>query len=163
MRLFDKLLKRNKQEEQHIEEQQVNENLPPKYKRETVKERYPDGLPLEVLQNIDYSKYGAVLKQQQLLPPSYDRNPASVEIRIVGSIPKVWLKFKSKTSNSFRTVTIYRYDVSIAKQGSKIYKDADLMQIEWENFCERIMWLYEKGFKLWHVNQIKLKDEELDL
>ena len=101
MRLFDKLLKRNKQEEQHVEEKQLDENLPPKHKTETVKERYPEGLSLDILKKIDYSKYGAILKQQQLLPPSYDRNPASVKVSLdKDAQPFVKLVFKSKTSAS---------------------------------------------------------------
>ena len=36
-------------------------------------EKYPDGLPLEVLNLIDFKYFGAKLKQEQLLSPSYDR------------------------------------------------------------------------------------------
>jgi len=168
MRLFDKLLKRNQQaeqlEQQLVEEKQLDENLPQRYKRESVKQRYPYGLPLNMLKSINYSKYGAILKQRQLLPPSYDRNPVGVEIRpSEHGDHNIGLIFKSKTSESYRIISIRQYNVSMAINDSFLYDYLPIMSREWENFCERIMWLYDKGFKLWHVNEIKLKDGELDL
>ena len=44
-----------------------------------------------------------------------------------------------------------------------VYDYDPIMSREWENFCERIMWLCEKKYPLHIVNQIKLKDGELDL
>ena len=62
---------------------------------------YPNGLPKNVLEVIDYSKFGAMLKQEQLLPPSYDKKPIKVEIGDWCGYPRVFLTFKSKTSDSF--------------------------------------------------------------
>ena len=56
MRLFDKILKRNEKEQEQTQKQEqlkerpANEWLPINIKKAPVKERYPDGLPLEVLQ-----------------------------------------------------------------------------------------------------------------
>ncbi len=161
MRLFDKLLKRNQQEEQQTEQTQEKERplgqgLPINIRTKTVKERYPDGLPLEVLKQIDYSKYGTILKQQQLLPPSYDRNPVGVEIRpSEHGDHNIGLIFKSKTSESYRIISICRYNVTMAVNDSFLYDYLPIMSREWENFCERIMWLYEKGYKLSLVNHVK--------
>ena len=57
---------------------------------------YPNGLPKNVLEVIDYTKFGAMLKQEQLLPPSYDRRPVNVEIEDLYGKPRVVLTFKSK-------------------------------------------------------------------
>ena len=166
MRLFDKILKRNEKEQEQIQEKErpANQWLPKNIKRKTVKERYPDGLPLYVLKEIDYSLFGARLKQQQLLPPSYDRTPIGVEIRpSENGDHKVKLIFKSKTSASYRIVSLYRFGVTMAKNNSSIHEYMPIMSREWENFCKNTMWLHEKGWPISYVNHIKLKDEELDL
>ena len=100
MRLFDKLLKRNdKEQEQHqkhgmssnelelvstdvkIGEVKVPYPIALNIKKAPFKERYPDGLPLWMLKNIDYSKFGKILKSKELLPPSYDRKSVGVEVK----------------------------------------------------------------------------------
>ncbi len=171
MRLFDKLLKRDIQEQEQIQKQeQVEEksadiNLPPRYKRESVKQRYPDGLPLEFLQKIDYSKFGAILKQRQLLPPSYDRNPVGIEIiPSAYSEHKVRLIFKSKTSASYRLVSIRGYNISMSINNSSTYEYMPIMSREWQKFCTRIMWLADMGLKGFSmVNDFTLTDEEMGL
>ena len=160
MRLFDILLKRNQQKEQEqkqVEEKVLNENFPPIYKRETVKERYPKGLSLRMLQHIDYSKYGAVLKQQQLLPPSYDRRPISVKV-IVGKDgqPNVKLVFKSKTSETYRTISIRGYDVSMGVNMDLVWDFMPIMSREWENFCERVVYCADRGISYSRVNDFSL-------
>lgn len=171
MRLFDKMLKRFSVEEkvrqlqaeldkQYRGEELKHHDLP----KQTFKQKYPNGLPLNILKHLDYSKYGAILKQRQLLPPSYDRNPVGVEIRpSEHGDHNIGLIFKSKTSESYRIISIRQYNVTMAINDSFLYNYMPIMSREWENFCERVMWLYEKGYKLYHVNEIKLKDGELDL
>ena len=80
---------------------------------------YPNGLPKNVLEVIDYSKFGAMLKQEQLLPPSYDKKPIKVEIGDWCGYPRVFLTFKSKTSESFRIVGICRYSVAYSTRMDK--------------------------------------------
>ena len=161
MRLFDKLLKRNNKEQEQkleqVEEKSADINLPQRYKRESVKHRYPDGLPLNILKHLDYSKYGAILKQRQLLPPSYDRKPVGVEIRAseYGG-HNVRLIFKSKTSSSYRVISICGYDISMTVNNSSLYNYMPIMSREWEDFCERIMWLYDRGMSYSFVNDFTL-------
>ena len=161
MRIFDKILKRNQQaeqlEQQRVEEKQLDNNLPPKYKRETVKERYPNGLSLNMLKHLDYSKYGAILKQRQLLPPSYDRNPVGVEIRpSEHGDHNVRLIFKSKTSESYRIISIRQYNVTMAINDSFLYDYMPIMSREWENFCERVVYCADRGISYSRVNDFTL-------
>ncbi|MBQ8615614.1 MAG: hypothetical protein IJ415_03510, partial [Clostridia bacterium] len=90
MGLLTKLFNRKKDEK--IEETKVEKvvdasNTPikdmpltemPIRHEQTVFQKYLNGLPLMVLEDIDYSKFGAMLKQERLLPPSYDRKPIKV-------------------------------------------------------------------------------------
>lgn len=129
-----------------------NENYKPtKIKKEeknkTIKEKYPNGLPLEVLEQIDYKKFGTLLKQNKLLPPSYDRNPADVSIVLVGDIPRLKLTFKSKTSESYRIIAVYRYDVSCAKNNMTAYYTNLLMQEQWRKFAEYVMDYWGSSFR----------------
>lgn len=151
MRLFDKLLKRNQEKVEDVKvEQPKTETVKAK---PTIRERYPDGLPQYVLEWIDYARFGGLLKQAKLLPPSYDKRPAKIEIKRVGDIPRVKLTFKSKTSQSFQTIAIYRYDVSVAKQGSHLYTPNDMMQEYWEAFCEYDMNKWERGYRVEIMNK----------
>ena len=116
MSLLDKLFKRNQQEKLE-ETKQEFVSLASVLKKETsVMDRYPDGLPLMVLEYIDYSKFGAMLKQEQLLPPSYDRRPIKVDIDEDYGRPRVILTFKSKTSDSWRMVSISGYCVTYSEK-----------------------------------------------
>lgn len=106
---------------------------------------YPDGVPLEVLKLIDFKHFGAMLKQEQLLPPSYNRKPSEVTIDVIAS-PVVELIFKSTTSDSYRTVGISRYYVSCGKNGETVNKIDPLMIAVWRRFAERVMWAWERGY-----------------
>lgn len=111
---------------------------------------YPNGLPKNVLEVIDYSKFGAMLKQEQLLPPSYDRKPINVEIEDVRGLPSVILTFKSKTSESYRLVGIYKYYVSYSIRMDKPIKMMEmnpLMIPLWRRFAESVMWKWENGYR----------------
>ena len=131
--------------------------IPLNIKRVPFKERYLDGLTLEVLQEIDYSKYGAILKQRQLLPPSYDRNPVGVEIRpSEHGDHNIGLIFKSKTSESYRIISIRRYNVSMAINDSFLYDYMPIMSREWENFCERVVYCADRGISYSRVNDFTL-------
>ena len=107
---------------------------------------YPDGVPLEVLKLIDFKYFGAMLKQEQLLPPSYDRKPAEVKIDTNFEFPMVSLIFKSKTSNSYWTLGVSRYYVSRGKNGETVHKIDPLMIAVWRRFAEHVMWAWERGY-----------------
>lgn len=161
MRLFDKILKRNEKEQEQkleqVEEKSADINLPQRYKREGVKQRYPHGLPLNILKNLDYSKYGVVLKQQQLLPPSYDRKPVGVEVMpSEHGDHNIKLIFKSKTSASYRIISIRGYDVSMSTNNASIHFYMPIMSREWENFCERVAYCADRGISYSRVNDFTL-------
>ena len=110
---------------------------------------YPDGVPLEVLKLIDFKHFGALLKQEQLLPPSYDRNPIKVEMEDWCGYPRVFLTFKSKTSESYRIVGICRYSVAYSTRMDKPVKVMEtnpLMIPIWRRFAEHVMWAWERGY-----------------
>lgn len=112
-------------------------------------EKYPDGLPIEVLKLIDFKHFGAILKQKQLLPPSYDRKPIKVEIEDWCGYPRVFLTFKSKTSESYRIVGICRYSVAYSlrmDEPIKVMETNPQMIPVWRKFVENVMWAWERGY-----------------
>ncbi len=161
MSLLNKLFKRNKEENEEIKTEKVEDakntaikdmpmtEIPLKYEP-TVFQKYPDGLPLIVLEYIDYSKFGAMLKQERLLPPSYDRKPIKVEIDGVFDKPRVILTFKSKTSDSERMFSIYGYSVASSaksRDSITIMEVKHLMAEVWQKFAEKVMWAWERGYR----------------
>lgn len=152
MRLLEKLFKSKQQEKtkQQIKENVVEKDKEVKINRElTFFEKYPDGLPLEILELIDFKHFGAKLKQEQLLPPSYNRNPIKVEIEDWCGYPRVFLTFKSKTSECYRIVGICRYSVSYSLRMDKPIKvletNPPMIQV-WRRFAENVMWAWERGY-----------------
>jgi len=118
---------------------------------------YPNGLPKNVLEVIDYSKFGAMLKQEQLLPPSYDKKPIKVEIDNRYELPHVVLTFKSKTSESYRLVGIFKYSVSYSTRMNtpiKVMEVNPLMIPLWRRFAESVMWAWENGYRYGLVDKI---------
>ena len=147
MRLIDRLFKRN----QSVKEKEVKQELESLAsvlkKDQGVMDRYPEGLPLMILEYIDYSKFGAMLKQEKLLPPSYDRRPADVGITFIGDVPRLKLTFKSKTSDSIILLSICKYDLSCAKKSDKAYHRNMEMEKIWLEFAKRTMYLWERGYR----------------
>lgn len=116
----------------------------------SVFQKYPDGLPLIVLEYIDYSKFGAMLKQERLLPPSYDRKPIKVEIDEDFGKPRVILTFKSTTSESERMYSIYGYSVASSaksKDSITILEVNHHMSEVWRKFAENVMWAWDRGYR----------------
>lgn len=75
---------------------------------EKPKEKFIEKLSLLELSEINWSDFGAKLKQEQLLPPSYDRHPTSVKFRLSKTNkPVAEIVFNSKTSDSYRTIVIH--------------------------------------------------------
>ena len=147
MTLLDKIFKKNEQEKLE-EAKQEFESLASVLKKEpSVMDRYPDGLPLMVLEYLDYSRFGAMLKQEKLLPPSYDRRPADVGITFIGDVPRLKLMFKSKTSDSIILLSICKYNLSCAKKEDKAYYRNLKMEEQWREFAERTMYLWERGYR----------------
>ena len=113
----------------------------------TFYEKYPDGLPLEILELIDFKHFGAILKQEQLLPPSYDRKPAEIKVYLAAdNLPRVKLIFKSKTSTSFRNVYIMRNEVGCGINEYNSHKYSEELTNVWFNFAQNVMWAWERGY-----------------
>jgi len=154
MGLLGKLFtKKHKEEVQKEEKPQMVEIT---YKQEpTIFQKYPDGLPLDIIQLISYKKFGAMLKENNLLPPSYDKNPIKVEIDQRHGKPRVILTFKSKTSESLRQVSIFGYSVAsgkVNKDTLTILEVNCLMQEQWILFVENLMFDWEHGDRFKHLN-----------
>lgn len=119
-------------------------------KNKTVKEKYPNGLPVHVLKQIDYKKFGAMLKQNRLLPPSYDKSPIKIDIDENYEKTRVLLTFKSKTSNSVRTVSVYGYTVAYS---TKINEPITILEVNpmmsklWKDFAEYVMDYWDSSFR----------------
>ncbi|MBO5954831.1 MAG: hypothetical protein J6Q13_02540 [Clostridia bacterium] len=110
---------------------------------------YPDGVPLEVLKLIEFKYFGAMLKQEYLLPPSYDRNPVKVKIDQVLDKPRVVLTFQSTTNKRERTVSIYGYSVAYSINRPHSLKSMEihpLMIGVWRRFAGSVMWAWERGY-----------------
>ena len=156
MRLIDRIFKRNQREKVEEVKREVEPLASVLKKDLTVKERYPEGMPIMVLEYIDYSKFGAMLKQEQLLPPSYDRRPIKVDIDEDYGKPRVILTFKSKTSDSWRQVSISGYSVAYSEkinQPITILEVNSLMSEVWLEFAERTMYLWERGYRFELMDQ----------
>jgi len=71
-------------------------------------DKFVEKFSLLELSNINWCEFGAKLKQEKLLPSSYDRNPTSVKFSLSkDSKPIVTIVFNSKTSDSYRTIMIH--------------------------------------------------------
>lgn len=102
---------------------------------------------LEDLKKFDYKRFGTILKQKQLLPPSYDRKPESVEVYVNNaSEPMVAVTFKSTTSDSYRVFKITPSDIYEYVNGSnegRIYRDKERyeeIRDAWKSFKNSSMW-----------------------
>ena len=149
MRIIERLFKK-KQAEKTEAKQELEPLAKVLKKDQSVIGRYPDGLPLMVLEYLDYGKFGALLKQDQLLPPSYDRRPIKVDIDEDYGKPRVILTFKSKTSDSWRMVSISGYCVTYSQkinQPITILEVNEQMSKVWCEFAERTMYLWERGYR----------------
>ncbi len=162
MRIIEQILFKGRTEELYQQPGQAVSQLTEKHIEEekerpieligspTLLEKYPYGLPIQVLEMIDYEQFGTLLKQEQLLPPSYDKKPLNVEIDTVIELPRVLLTFKSKTTESVRQIEIYKYIVSYSENvGSSLtgLEVNDQMTNIWYNFAERVMFAWDRGYR----------------
>ena len=165
MKLLEKLLRR-KEAKNVQEEKPVNVGFVTP-RRQTYRETHPNGLSMAMLKIIDYEKFGTVLKQKNLLPPSYDRKPAEVDFSTANNgCVRVKLTFKSNTSDSYRVVAISGYNVSYGVNMPYTYDHSEQMSKEWEDFVERFYFLQERGYPSYLVNDARIKkwaNEEKDL
>ena len=154
MGLVGKLFTKKQKEEVQKEEKPPMVEIT--YKQEpTIFQKYPDGLPLDVVQLISFKNFGAMLKENNLLPPSYDKNPIKVEIDQIYGKPRVILTFKSKTSESLREVSIFGYSVASGKVNKDTLTILEVnysMQEQWILFVENLMFDWEHGDRFKHFD-----------
>jgi len=93
------------------------------------------------LHNVDWSEFGAKLKQNRILPNSYIKKPSKVEVLLdKKNRPKVMLEFKSSTSKSVREFMLLQDDIfqyvngAIENENEKRYK---LIEV-WKNYQNEI-------------------------
>ena len=148
MGLFADILKRfNKQnEESQFEKQDV--------KPEEQKEQFISDISMFEFENVDWSDFGRILKQNRILPNSYLKKPAEVEVKTSKKgQPMVILTFNSSTSNSVRKYMLlqngaFEYINGAIDDG----KNPDLLAV-WNNFKNEIRYLNylntnrEEGFQ----------------
>ncbi len=132
-------------------------NLKPNQRNE-----YSRELSLLEFGEVDWAQFGARLKQEQLLPPSYDRNPTKVTIGLSKrNKPKVEIVFNSKTSDSYRTVVIcndegvFEYTNGALNQPTR----PELIKT-WKRFKEHIIYKIEHNNKQ-DAQEIKKQAKEL--
>lgn len=138
MGIFEFLKKKNNN--QLNEEQKAEERVE---EREASDSSYEnEALPLTMVDfnNVDWSKFGAILKREKLLPPSYDKKPTSVEISLAkDKLPKVELIFSSKTTDNTRKILIHDdeiWDMGNSFSGNTKFNMS--LQNAWWNFAKTI-------------------------
>ena len=147
MSLFSEILKRfNKQNE---ERQPVQQEV-----KEEQKELFISDISMFEFENVDWSDFGRILKQNRILPNSYPKKPAEVEVKTSKKgQPMVILTFNSSTSDSVRKFMLlqngaFQYINRAIDDG----KNPDLLQA-WANFKNEIRYLNylntnrEEGFQ----------------
>ena len=147
MGLFTDILKKfNKQNE---ESQPVQQEV-----KEEQKEQFISDISMFEFENVDWSDFGRVLKQNRILPNSYLKKPAEVEVKTSKKgQPMVILTFNSSTSNSVRKYMLlqngaFEYINGAIDDG----KNPDLLAV-WNNFKNEIRYLNylntnrEEGFQ----------------
>jgi len=112
----------------------------------TKKQEY---ISLEELGKFDYKRFGTILKQKQLLPPSYNRKPESVEVYAHnGGYPIVEIKFVSSTSDSYRVLKITPSDIYEFVNGSNMCRFSD--EERYQGLVDS--WNYFKNASIWELN-----------
>ena len=156
MGLLDKLLHRKKAEVVP-EYKPINISFV-KPKRKTFKESNPDDISMDILKTIDYEQFGIALKQNKLLPPSYDRKPEEIDFYTGDNgVARVKLIFKSQKSKAYRVVVIRGYNVSYGVNCPYSYERSKKMSKEWEDFVERSYFVQQNGYPSFLVNDDRIK------
>ena len=145
MRIIERIFNKKQLEKEQLYAKPQNLELK-KERERSVFEKYPDGIPASVLEQIDYSKFGAMLKQEKLLSPSYNKSPSNMRIAYDCGVPKLKLRFRSTTSSSYKTLEIFKYNVFCVSKGSTdFYLNSEMEEI-WRKFVEEVMTKWDKGY-----------------
>ncbi len=100
----------------------------------------PNLFTVERLQKVDWKKVGGEFKRAGSLPPSYDKQPADVQIYTApdGSA-RVKLKMQSKTSPSYRVLSIRYYDISEALNSEIHFTENPEISKVWKNVYKSLL------------------------
>ena len=121
-------------------------------KIQTIEEKYPNGLPLEVLQNIDWKLFGYHLGKHYFLPNNYLLQP--IEESIIeksDNAHEVLLKFIGVDKKDYIVLKIKKFEVeeleaqNISKRG---YLNSDLSAL-YKVFAETVIIGMETGSDFW--------------
>ena len=147
--MLNKLFKRRKYEMMQERLEEVIRDSAYSIKKDlSYLEKHPEGLPTTILRIINYSDFGAMLKREQLLPPSYDKTPIRVDIDDICGVARVKLTFKSKTTENERFIEIFRYIVSYSENMETALSDMQenpKMSEVWSEFVEYVVWTWKYG------------------
>lgn len=109
----------------------------------SMKENFVADLSFVELQGVDWKRFAGELKRDGVLSGSYDKNPVSIEYSLAkDNSPKVELTFRSKTSDSVRTIQLFKDHAYLIVNGAieafpETQRNKDLNKF-WNGFQEEI-------------------------
>lgn len=133
----------------------LNDMVKTKQMKQEVKTSTQSAFTMEELQNINFGKYGENLKQNNILPQHFSKNPVNVYIDEVEDLPSIELVFKSKTNNDSWTLVIYNNVVSYSKNEGKTLKISSRMTKAWESFVKDVRWALDNDINS-HYTKISI-------
>ena len=119
---------------------------------QTIEEKFPNGLPLDILKNIDWKVFGYLLGKHYFLPNNYLLQP--IEESIIEKPDKaheVLLKFIGEDKKDYIVLKIKKFKVeeleaqNISKRGYLNDNLSDLYKV----FAESVMIGLESGVDFW--------------
>ena len=100
----------------------------------------PNLFTVERLEKVDWKKVGGEFKRAGALPPSYDKKPADVQIyNTPDGSARVKLKMQSKTSPSYRVLSIRYYDISEAINSEIHFTENPELTKVWKNIYKSLL------------------------
>lgn len=94
-----------------------------------------ESLSVKDLASIDWNDFGSYLKTKEGLPHSYDKTPTEVEVSLgKDNVPRVLLRFASKTTPNYRELRIRKGNVFKSVNGETSVVDKKLSKI-WKDYC----------------------------
>ncbi|MBR2909629.1 MAG: hypothetical protein IKC11_04705 [Clostridia bacterium] len=144
MGLFD-FLKKNKKQEAKVEKVifEKNDNKQPlEVEEKQNKKPFVADISMYEFENADWTAFGSILKQNRILPNSYIKKPAEIEVTLSKKgQPMVMLTFNSATSSSIRKYMLLQDGVFEYVNGAvDDGKNADLIRV-WDRFKEEIRYI----------------------
>lgn len=162
MAILDKIFKRREDEKKKVE--QVSETPKMESVEEVVAKKMPLFLPeisMFELENADWSEFAARLKANKILPNSYVKKPANVQVALdKKNEPMVLLTFVSETSDSVREILLRQDRVSQSIKGVVNGKDNDQILEVWLDFQDDLRRKHSRELRQDAV-EIKKQGEKL--